>query len=76
MEDTKFFVGLPASKDAAAKELCVLPEDLNAYLKSGLSFSNMADAILWDASQSWANNNYHDMSKEGLKAAWTLSVGC
>ncbi|KAH3973382.1 hypothetical protein HBI56_062130 [Parastagonospora nodorum] len=56
---TKFFVGLPGFSSAATNGGYVSPENLTGYLKPALSLTNMAGAMVWDASQAWANDMYH-----------------
>jgi chitinase len=73
---TKFFVGLPAGLKAAGTGY-VSPDQLATYLKPS-DFSNMAGAMLWDASQSWANKDangmmYHKKVKSALGGSQAAS---
>jgi len=56
---TKFFVGLPGFESAATNGGYVSPTNLTGYLKQAHSLPNMAGAMVWDASQAWANDLYH-----------------
>jgi chitinase len=56
---TKFFVGLPGFSSAALAGGYVSPTNLTGYLKQAHSLPNMAGAMVWDASQAWANELYH-----------------
>jgi chitinase len=64
--DTQFFVRLPANSNAAPSGGYVDPNNLKPYLDK--ANDRMKGVMLWDASQAWANNNYHKDAKKILQA--------
>lgn len=72
-KNTVFFVGLPASEAAAPSGGYVLPEQLQDALGKAKGFDRMKGAMLWDASQAWANDNYHCKVKDVLKKVSSYS---
>ncbi|KAF2855776.1 glycoside hydrolase family 18 protein [Plenodomus tracheiphilus IPT5] len=68
-KNTTFLVGLPASSTAARSTSHVAPEKLKDVFGKAKGLEKMGGAMLWDASQAWANDKYHVKVKEALATA-------
>ncbi|CBX93944.1 hypothetical protein IAQ61_003816 [Plenodomus lingam] len=69
-KNSTFFVGLPAGKTAASSGY-VEPANLGAYLEKAKESEKMGGVMLWDASQAWGNDKYHNKVKTALNGAKT-----
>ncbi|KAF1919758.1 glycoside hydrolase superfamily [Ampelomyces quisqualis] len=63
---TSMFVGLAGGAMAAPSGGYLKDTDLPNYLDEAKALSKMRGAMLWDASQAWANEKYHVKVKQAL----------
>jgi chitinase len=65
---TKFFIGLPAGSTAVTDNGYLKPDNMTMFVKETKGRNSFGGVMLWDASQSWSNENYHVKVKQALEA--------